>query len=87
MKNVFNSEFKCQRVASAISGWDPLDTGARDDWYYEECHNDLEKLEHIIHYSYDVLKIELNGIELLCVFNYLRRSFLIIMKKHIIFII
>lgn len=65
----------CQTVASAISGWDPLDSGARSDYYYDDCHTDIEKLEHIIDYALNGLNLPLSATQYMRIFKYLETQF------------
>ena len=50
-----------QKVASAISGYDPqVGGGARDDYYYDSCKTENDQWEQITNYANNVFDIYLS---------------------------
>jgi hypothetical protein len=67
---------KLQLIASAISGYEPYKsfTSAKDDYYYNECNTESEKLEQILNYAANVYEIELTQEECQEVYNFLEKE-------------
>lgn len=62
-----------QKTVSAISGWDPHNSGARNDYYYE-LETREEKLEQIKLYAENALDITLTDAEVERCFEYLEKE-------------
>ena len=70
---------KLYKIATAISG-EELDnglirSGARDDFYYDDCKTQEEKLNKIRGYADEVVGCSINEDEALAIMNYLDSEF------------
>lgn len=52
---------EAQNVASGISGYEPNETSAQDDYYYDECHTIEQKIEQINNYAFEVYGLKLKS--------------------------
>jgi hypothetical protein len=71
-----------QQIASDISGYIPLnfydayipsEQGARDDYYYDECHTTQEKIYQIKHYAENVSELYISSAEIYRVMGFLEK--------------
>lgn len=71
-----------QLIISGISGYEPGFTSLCNDYYYDSCKTEEEKLAKITNYSENVYGIILNVNELIMVFKFLETDFSCESDRH-----
>lgn len=63
-----------QLVVSAITGWDPIETGAKDNFYYDKCKTIEDKLEQIQEYSENFFNNELTISDIYKIYEFIEKE-------------
>lgn len=72
MSREFN---KLQKLASNITGWDPWDSGAACDYYYDSCPTEGDKKAQIFDYATNALELSLTEQEIEEVYAYIEMEY------------
>lgn len=74
-----------QNMIESISGYAPGRNSPRDDYYYEECTTQPEKMNAIIEYAYEVYGLKLTTKEVFDIYGFLETNFMDESDRHTAF--